>query len=136
MWLIDPSITWFYKSSPLLGQWPPVLARCDLSWAIESLESSIMWSHYIAKGASPVSQRQGPSPWNWVELWVTVKGPHLFFQLTWQSRDYVFFEKRHIHRRKATELLEIPNIEKLTNQKLSLLLKKILTLDSYRYKPL
>ena len=53
--------------------------------------------------------------------------------ITWLR---LFWTKKYIHRRKATELLEIPNIEKLTNQKLSLLLKKILTLNSYRYKPL
>ena len=48
---------------------------------------------YSQKGASPVSQHQWPS--NLVRLWVRVKGPHLFFQVTCRSNDHVLFEECH-----------------------------------------
>ena len=117
-WSCDHVICKKKLSLPLLEQWPPILARRNLSWVDQN--HRVTWliyyviTLYSRKDASPVSRRQWLSPSNWVELWVRVKEPHLLFQLT---------------------CLEIPDIGKLMNQKSFLLFKKILTLDSYRHTP-
>ena len=117
-WSCDHVICKKKLSPPLLEQWPPILARRNLSWVDQNHRVTWLIYHvitlYSRKGASPVSRRQWLSPSNRVELWVRVKKPHLLFQLT---------------------CLDIPNIEKLMNQKFFLLFKKILTLDSYRHTP-
>ena len=85
--------------SPLsLGQWSPILARCDLSWVDNNHRVTWLIYHvitlYLYKGASPVSQCQSPS--NLVELSVRAKGPQVLFQVTCRSSDHVLFEKRHV----------------------------------------
>ena len=81
-----------------LGQWLPILARCDLKWVDHN--HRVMWliyyvtTLYSQKRASPVSQRQWKL--NLVGLWVRVKRPHLLFQVTCRSSDRVHFEKRHV----------------------------------------
>ena len=100
MWFVDHVIAWYQKtlSPPSLGQWPPIIARCDLSrvdhnhWVTWLIYDVI--TLYLQKFASPVSQRQWPL--NLVGLWVRVKRPHLFFQVTCRSSDHVLFEKRHV----------------------------------------
>ena len=81
-----------------LGQWSPILGRCDLSWVDYSHWVTWLVYHvitlYSQKGASSVSQRQWPS--SLVGLWFRVKGSHLLFQVAWRSSDHVFFEKRHV----------------------------------------
>ena len=49
---------------------------------------------YSYKGASPISQRQQPP--NLVGVWISVKGPHLLFQITCRWSDHIVFEKRHV----------------------------------------
>ena len=100
-WLIDHVIMWYAKKalSPLwLGQWPPILARYNLIWVDDNYRVTRFIYHeitlYSQKGASPVSRRQWPL--NLVGLWVTLKGPNLFFQVTCRSGDHVLFEKRNV----------------------------------------
>ena len=85
-------------SPPSLGQWPSILARCDLSWVDRNHVVTWLIYHvitlYSQKGGSPVSQHQWPS--NLVGLWVRVKGPHLLFQVTRRSSNHVLFEKLHV----------------------------------------
>ena len=95
------------KKSPLsLRLWSAILARCDLIWVDHNRWNTrliyLVITLYPQKGASPVSQRQWLS--NLVGLWVRWRTPPKI-QLTSRSRDYVFFEKRHVSTdAKATEL--------------------------------
>ena len=104
-------------SPPSFGQWPPILARCDLNWVDHN--HRVTWlifyviTLYSQNGASPVLQRQWPL--NLVGLWVRLKGPHLVFQVTRGLSDHVIFEKRHV----STNAKPQNSIE-LTNQKLLL----------------
>ena len=100
-WLIDHVTTWYTKkalSPPSLGQWPPILARCGLSWVDHSHRVTWLVYHvitlYSQKGASPVLQRQRPL--SLVGLWVRVKESHLLFQVTCRSSDHVLLEKRNV----------------------------------------
>ena len=99
-------------SPPSLGQWPPILAKYDLSWVDHKHRVTWLIYHvitlYSQKGASPVSQRQWPL--NLIGLWVRVKRPHLLFQVTCRSSDHALFEKRPLTQGHRTQL-EISNIE-------------------------
>ena len=81
-----------------LGQWPPILSKCHLSWVEHNHRVTWTIYHvitlYSQKGASPVSQRQWQP--DLVGLWDRVKGHHLFFQVTCRSSDHVLFEKHHV----------------------------------------
>ena len=85
-------------SPPSPGQWPPFLARCDLSRAGHNDRVTWLIYHvitlYSQKCTSPVSQRQWPL--KLVGLWVRVKRLHLLFQVTFRPSDHVVFEKRHV----------------------------------------
>ena len=117
-------------SVPFLGQWPPILAKNDLSWVDHHHRVTWLIYHvitfYSRKGTSPVSQRQWPL--NLVGLRVRVKVPHLLFQVTSSSVHQVItcflrnimYPLTQGHRTQ----LEISNIEKLQNQKLFLLFKR------------
>ena len=98
-WSCDHVLLKKALSPPSLGQCPPILARCDLSWVDHSHWVTWLIYHvitlYSQKGASPFSQRQWSS--NLVELWVRVKGSHLLLQVTCRSSDHVLFQKRHCY---------------------------------------
>ena len=101
-WLIDHVITWYAKkalSPPSLGQWPPILARCDLRCDL-----------------------------------VTVKAPHLLFQVTCRSSDHVLFEKLHVFTN-ARPQNSVGNTKhrKTHEWKVFLVIQKMLTFDSHRY---
>ena len=121
---------------PLLGQWLPILASCDLSWLDHN--HWVKWpiyhviTLYSQKGASPVSQRQWPS--NLVGLWVRVKEPHLLFQVTCRSSDRVLFEKRHLSTNPGLQNStgDIKH-RKTYKSKAFFVIQKIVTFDSYRY---
>ena len=85
-------------SSPLLGQWPPILVRWDLSWVQPNHRVTWLIYHaitlYSLKGTSPVSELQWPL--RLVGLWVKVKWPHQLFQVTCWSSNHVIFEKRDV----------------------------------------
>ena len=140
---IDHVITWFFKkalSLPSLGQWPPILASCDLSWVDHNLRVTWLEHYHVImlysqKCASPVSQQQWPS--NLVGLWVRVKDSHLLFQVNCWSSDRVLFEKRHVSTNARTQnsVGDIKN-RKTHKFKAFFVLQKILTFDSYRYTPL
>ena len=110
---------------PSLGQWSPILARCDLSWVDHSDRVTWLIYHvitlYSQKGESPVSQHQWPL--NLVGLWVRVKGPHPFVEVTFRSSDHVLFEKRHVSTNARPENsagdMKQKNPQKLTRQKLT-----------------
>ena len=124
---------------PLLGQWPPILARCDLSWIGHSHRVTCLIYYmimvYLQKGASPVSQCQWPL--NLAGLWVRVKRPHLLFQVTWRSSDHVLFEKCHAstNARPQNSAGDI-NHRKTHKSKAFFVIQKILTFDSHQYAPL
>ena len=96
-WLCDHVMLKKTLSAPSLGQWPPILARCD--WSRVDHNHRVTWlichviTLYSQKCASPVSQRQWPL--NLVGLWVRMKRLHLLFQVTCRSSDHVLFEKCH-----------------------------------------
>ena len=85
-------------SSPLLGQWPPIFGRYDLSWVDCNHRVTWLIYHvimlYLQKGVSPVLQ----CPWQFklIGSWVRVNGTHLLFQVTCQSSYHVHFEKHHV----------------------------------------
>ena len=126
-------------SPPSLGEWPPILARCDLSRVYHN--HRVTWliyaviTLYLQKGASPISQRQWPL--NLVGLWVRVKGPHLLFQVTFRSNDHVLFEKRNVstNARSQNSAGDIKH-RKPHKSKAFLVIEKILTFDSNRHTPL
>ena len=123
-WSCDHVILKIALSLPSLGQWPPILARCDLSWVDHSHRVTRLVYHvitlYSQKGASPVSQRQWPS--NLVRLWVWVKGPALTLSSNLsinRSRDFfTIYLQTQCHR------TQLENIEKLTNQYLFFLFER------------
>ena len=84
------------STPPSLGQWSPILARCDLSRVDPNHRVTRLIYHVITsfsqKCASSVSQRQWPL--NLVGLWVRVKRPHILWIC--RSSDHVLFEKRHV----------------------------------------
>ena len=131
MWLIDHVITWYAKialSPPQLEQLPPILARCDLSWVDRNHRVTWLIYHvitsYLQKGAFPVSQRQWQL--NLVGLWFYVKGPHLLFKwLVDQVIACILRNAMYPLTQGYRTQGEISNIEKLTNQKLSLNSKNI-----------
>ena len=90
---------------------------------------------YSQKGVSPVLQRQWPS--NLVVFWIKMKGPHLLFQVTGQSSDHMFCEKRLVStnagpQNSAGDI----NHRKTHKSKAFFVVQKILTFDSHPYTPL
>ena len=137
IWLRD-----MYKkalSPPSLQQWPPILARCDLSLVGHNHRVTWLIYHvitlYSQKGASPVLQRQWPL--KLVRLWVRVKEPHWLFQVTCRSSYHVLFEKRHVSTnvRPQSSAGDIKH-RKTHTSKAFFVIQKILTFDSHRYAPL
>ena len=89
-WLIDYIIMWYTKkvlSPPSLEQWPPTLAKFDLSWVDHNQQLPWLIDHvvtlYSQKVAPPVSQRQ----WS-----LNLVG----FRVTCQSSDHLLFENRPV----------------------------------------
>ena len=114
-------------SPPLLGKWSPILARCDTCWVDHNHWVTWLTYYVIAlysqKGVSSILQHQWPL--NLVMLWVRVKGPHLLFQVTCQSSDYVLIKKCHVST-KARPQNSAGDVKhrKVTNQKLLSLFKR------------
>ena len=136
-WSCDHVILKKALSSHKLGQWPPVLASCDLSWI--NLKHRVTWLVYhvitiYSQGASLVSQRQWPS--NLVGLWVRVKAPHLLFQVACRSCDKLLFQKRHVssNARPQNSAGDIKR-RKTHKSKAFFAFQKILTFDSHRCTP-
>ena len=66
-----------------------------------------------------------------------MKGPHLHFQLTCRSRDYVSFEKRHVSTEARPQNSAGDTKHGKTHKsKAFFVIQKALTLDSYQYTPL
>ena len=134
MWSRDMQKEALFSHS--LGQWPPILARCDSSWVDHNHRVAWLIYHvilsYSQKGASPVSQHQWPL--NLVGLWVKVKGSHILSQVTYRSSDHVLFEKRHV----STNARLVQNSAEGKNHKSKafFVIQKILTFDSHRFTPL
>ena len=126
-------------SPPSLGQWPPILASCNLSWVDHNNRVTWLIYHvitsYSQKGASPISKRQWPS--NLVGLWVRVKELHLLFQVTCRSSDRMLFEKPHIctYARPQNSAGDIKH-RKTHKSNAFFVIQKILTFHSYRHTPL
>ena len=127
-------------SSLFLGQSPPILAKCHLSWV--DLNHQVTWfiyhviTLYLQKGASPVSQRQ--LPLNLIGLWVRVKGPNLLFQVTCPSSEHFLFEKRHVSTNPRQSNIEISSrsvihAKSQKSKAFSFVIQKMLTFDSHQY---
>ena len=130
-WLIDHVIMWYTKkalSPPSLEQWPPTLAKLDLSWVDHN--HRLLWfiyhviTLYSQKVAPPVSQRQWP---------LNLVG----FRVTCQSSNHLLFENRPVspNARQQNSSGDIKH-RKSHKSKVFFVIQKILIFNSHRYTPL
>ena len=120
-------------SSPSLGQWPLLLARCDISWPQPSshmnhlsCDHAILAKMCTSSFTAPMTTKLG-----------RVERPHLLFQVTCRSSDHVLFGKRHGSTNKKLQNAAGDIKHRKTHKsKTFFVIQKIFKFDSHRHAPL